>query len=170
METGQPLPRLWLMTDERIGDGLLEAVERLPEAAGIVFRHYGPAPAARRALFDAVRRRAGRRMLLLAGSAGEARAWGAGGSHGRGAGALSASAPDLAEVRAAEAAGTGLIFLSPVFATRSHPGALALGPAGFDALAAQTKLPAVALGGMDESRSGLLERAYGWAAIDAWLA
>ena len=169
MRPNQPLPRLWLMTDERIADRLFEAVERLPEEGGIVFRHYRLAPRERRALFDAVRHRAGGRMLLLAGRADEARAWGADGSHGRPPGALTASAHDLAEIRAAEAAGASLIFLSPVFPTRSHPGAPALGPAGFDSLAGQTRLPTVALGGMDEARFGLLKKAYGWAAIDAWL-
>ena len=170
MEPSQPLPRLWLMTDERLGERLFEAVERLPEAGGIVFRHYGLPADQRRALFDAVRRRAGGRMLLLAGPADEARAWGAGGAHGRGRGALTAPAHGLGEIRAAEAAGARLVFLSPVFPTRSHPGAPALGATGFDTLAAQTRLPVVALGGVDEARFGLLQNAYGWAAVDAWLA
>ena len=33
-------PRTWLMTDERLGDRLWSAIDRLPEGAGIVFRHY----------------------------------------------------------------------------------------------------------------------------------
>ena len=43
------------MTDERLGDGLLDAVARLPEGTGVVFRHYSLAESARRALFDRVR-------------------------------------------------------------------------------------------------------------------
>ena len=54
MHRRQPLPRLWLMTDERQGDGLLAALARLPAGAGIVFRHYSLPEAARRALFDRV--------------------------------------------------------------------------------------------------------------------
>jgi thiamine-phosphate pyrophosphorylase len=159
------------MTDERVKD-LLAAVDRLPEGSGIVFRHYSLAPAARRSLFEEVKAaaRARRMMLLLAGPADEAEAWGADGSHGRGPGRGLRSAPahGLAEIRAAEAEGAALVFLSPVFATRSHPDAQVLGAEGFAALAAQTELPVVALGGMNESRFILLEGAHGWAGIDAW--
>ena len=38
MQCRQTLPRLWLMTDERVGDALIPAVERLPRGAGTVFR------------------------------------------------------------------------------------------------------------------------------------
>ena len=34
------LPSVFLMTDERMGDGLWAALERLPRGAGVVFRHY----------------------------------------------------------------------------------------------------------------------------------
>ena len=81
----QTLPRLWLMTDERLGERLLSAVERLPRGAGIVFRHYSLPESERRALFDRVKGVARRRrlLLLLAGPDWQARAWGADGSHGR---------------------------------------------------------------------------------------
>jgi len=160
------------MTDERQSGGPLDAVARLPRGAGIVFRHYSLPPAARRALFDSVNAAAARKglLLLLAGPAGEAKAWGAAGSHGRGPGEGLRTAPahDLAEIRAAEGAGASLIFLSPVFPTRSHPGREALGVEGFAVLAAQTKLPVIALGGMDAGRAQELDGAYGWAGIDAW--
>lgn len=167
MGPDQPLPRLWLMTDERLGDGLPDAVARLPEGAGIVFRHYSLGEAERRALFARVRA-AHPGPLLLAGPATEALALGADGSHGRHQGALTAPAHDLAEIRMAEALGARLVFLSPVFPTRSHPGAPALGAAGFAELTAQTSLPVVALGGMNEARAKELSGAYGWAGIDAW--
>ena len=173
MRPRQPLPRLWLMTDERLGDRLLPAVERLPIGAGIVFRHYSLGETERRRLFgrvaDVARRRA--LMLLLAGPADQAAAWGADGSHGRGRGAglRSAAVHDLAEIRAAERDGAGLLFLSPVFATRSHPGARPLGPARFNFLARRTDLPVIALGGMDDVRVRRLREAYGWAGIDAFL-
>ena len=168
----QPLPRRWLMTDERLGDRLFEAIGGLPDGAGIVFRHYRTV--ARRALFDRVAEAARSRQirLLLAGPAEEAAAWGAEGSHGRsqGAGLRTAPAHDLGDIREAEASGAAAIFLSPVFATRSHPGVTPLGPQRFAELAAQTRLPVLALGGMDEEKCALLDGAYGWAGIDAWLA
>jgi thiamine-phosphate pyrophosphorylase len=171
MDARQPLPRHWLMTDERLGDRLFDAVDRLPAGAGIVFRHYATPSATRRALFDAVRWRRGDILLLLAGEAGEAAAWGADGSHGRGSGAGLRTAPvhDRSELRAAEAAGAAALFVSPVFATRSHPGAKELGVGGFGALADGARIPVIALGGMDAERFALLPGAWGWAAIDAWL-
>ena len=168
MDASQPLPRLWLMTDERLGDRLGEAVARLPEGAGIVFRHYSLEEGERRALFDSVRA-AHPGLLLLAGPADLAAIWGADGCHGRHRGALTASAHDLAEIRLAEAAEVSLVFLSPVFPTRSHPDRPALGPERFAALAAETDLPVVALGGMNQRRATGLSGAYGWAGIGAWL-
>jgi thiamine-phosphate pyrophosphorylase len=177
MRSCQPLPRLWLMTDERLGDRLFDAIDRLPRRSGIVFRHYSLADADRRALFDRVRRVARRRamVLLLAGSAATAQAWGADGSHGRGrgrrGGLRSAPVHDAAELRAAERAGADLLFLSPVFPTRSHPNVEPLGEPGFARLARMTDLPVIALGGMDAVRGRRLQArgAYGWAAIDAFL-
>lgn len=165
------LPRTWMMTDERQGEGLLEAVERLPRGAGIVFRHYSlPAPE-RRALFEQIKAAARRRglMLLLAGAASEARAWGADGSHGRGRGSGLRTSPahNLREIRAAERAGAGAVFLSPVYPTRSHPGVQALGPQRFMLLARRAQLPVIALGGLTAERARRLRGAYGWAAIDA---
>lgn len=176
MRSSQPrpdtLPRLWLMTDQRLDGGLVETVRRLPGGAGIVFRHYRLDPAARRALFDRVRAAAPTTLLLLGGPADQARAWGADGSHGpgRGEGLRSAPVHDQAQIRAAERAGAALLFLSPVFATRSHPGARLLGLARFAWLARRTALPVIALGGMNPARGRRLASfgAYGWAAIDAW--
>jgi thiamine-phosphate pyrophosphorylase len=173
MPPRQPLPRLWLMTDERLGDALLPAVRRLPRhRAGIVFRHYSLGEPERRGLFDDVKAHARRRglTLLLAGSAELAEAWDADGHHGRGPGNGLHSMPahDFAEIRAAERDGADLLFLSPVFATRSHPAAGPLGPARFNLLARQTRLPVIALGGMNEVRARRLREAYGWAGIDAF--
>jgi thiamine-phosphate pyrophosphorylase len=168
----QTLPRLWLMTDERLGDALMPALARLPRGAGIVFRHYSLAENDRRALFDDVKAQARRQglTLLLAGPAELAEAWDADGHHGRGAGTglHSASAHDLDEIRAAERDGADLLFLSPVFSTRSHPEAKPLGPARFNYLARRTELPVIALGGMNAVRARRLREAYGWAGIDAF--
>jgi len=171
MDARQPLPRLWLMTDERLGDGLLGAVERLPEETGIVFRHYSLGEVARRDLFDRVRS-AHPGLLLLAGPSALAADWGADGSHGRGPGAGFRSAPvhDYAQIRAAERDGASLLFLSPAFPTRSHPGSPALGIARFAWLARRATLPVIALGGMNAARGKRLASfgAYGWAGIDAF--
>jgi thiamine-phosphate pyrophosphorylase len=172
MPARQPLPRLWLMTDERQGEGLFAAIARLPEGAGIVFRHHRLEEVARRDLFARVKA-AAPGLVLLGGPAGEAQAWGADGSHGRGRGAGLRSAPvhSLAEIRAAERDGAAFVFLSPAYSTRSHPEARPLGLARFAWLARRTVLPVIALGGMNEARGRRLASfgAYGWAGIDAWV-
>jgi thiamine-phosphate pyrophosphorylase len=156
-----------MMTDERQGEGLWTALERLTRGAGIVFRHYSLPQRERRAMFEAVRRIAWKRSLILI-AAGPPLA-GADGVHGRrGAGLNTASAHNLRELKAAERAGADLVFLSPVFATRSHPEAKPLGPHRFALIAHQAKVPVIALGGMDAERARTLGGAYGWAGIDAW--
>ena len=177
MPTRQPraLPKIWLMTDERQGDALFEALARLPKGAGVIFRHHATLPAERRALFERVRRIARRKrlLLILAGTPQDAVGWRADGNHGRSphrARIRTAPAHNVCELIAAERAGVDLILLSPVFATGSHPGGRALGRVRFSALAHGTKRPIVALGGMTAERARTLKGNYGWAAIDAWSA
>ncbi|HET9637870.1 MAG TPA: thiamine phosphate synthase [Allosphingosinicella sp.] len=165
MPCRQPLPRLWLMTDERQDEGLWAALERLPRGSGVVFRHHGLAPAERRKLFARVRRVAKRRRLLLLAGAGLR---GDGVHGGRGRGLRSASAHSLRELKTAERSGAALIFLSPAFPTRSHPGARALGPVRFGLISAQARVPIIALGGVDARKARRLPNIYGWAGIDAW--
>jgi thiamine-phosphate pyrophosphorylase len=167
MPRRQPLPRLWLMTDERQGEDLWEALERLPKGSGVVFRHYGLAAGERRKLFERVRRVAKRRRLLLF-AAGGLRGDGVHG--GRGGGLRSAPAHNLRELKTVERSGATLVFLSPAFPTRSHPGARPLGPVRFGLIAAQARVPVIALGGMDQRKARRLPHIYGWAGIDAWLA
>ncbi len=174
MKPRHPLPTRWLMTDERQGDGLWIALARLPRGAGIIFRHHATPFSARRAYYERVRAIARRRglVLVLAGPPMLAIAWQADGAHGRSPHRFASrrllrtapvhNAREIASVPTAD-----LIFLSPVFATRSHAGAGALGPLRFAALARFARQPVVALGGMDEAKSRRL-RVHGWAAIDAW--
>ena len=166
MPRRQPLPRLWLMTDERQGEGLWKALERLPKGSGVVFRHHGLAPAERRTLFERVRRLAKRRRLLLLAGPG-LRADGVHG--GRGRGLRSASVHGLRELKAAERSGAALVFLSPAFPTRSHPGARALGALRFGLIARHARVPVIALGGTDGRKARRLPHIYGWAGIDAWM-
>lgn len=171
-------PTLWLFTDERVSEAtLLAAVARLPRGrAGVVFRHYRTGAKARRALFDAVRAIVRRRrlVLVLAGDAKAAQTWGADGWHGPSAliptKPMLHSAPvhDLCEMTAARRAGADLVFISPLFPTRSHPGSRWLGRARFAALAGRASMPVMALGGVQAAHRRTLAGigAAGWAAID----
>lgn len=64
---------------------------------------------------------------------------------------LGASCHSLAEVERAKELGVDYLFLSPVLATKSHPGAKALGWDEFAAIIARAGIPAYALGGMQRS-------------------
>ncbi|WOK35158.1 thiamine phosphate synthase [Sphingomonas sp. C3-2] len=170
------VPSLWLMTDERMGARLLPAVKALPRGAGIVFRHYSLGDAARRALFHAVRAEARRRRitLLLAATPTQARQWGANGFHGRSGRALpgqlhSAPVHNARELRAAQRRGADIVFISPLHATRSHPGSPALRRFQAAALIRAAGRPVIGLGGMTSHRARALKirGLHGWAAIDA---
>lgn len=166
MPARQPVPTLWLMTDERLGDALLPAIARLPRGAGVVFRHHATPAAARRRLFAGVARACRARRLVLVAAGGER--LGRGPTHGR-RGSLTWPAHDRRQGIAAVRAGARVVFVSPVFATRSHPGAPALGPVRAAGVARGLAVVRIALGGMDARRFRRL-RALGfdgWAAIDA---
>jgi thiamine-phosphate pyrophosphorylase len=169
MHRRQPVPPLWLMTDERLGGGLLDMIRRLPRNSGIVFRHYSLGPAERRTLFEMIRRIAARRRLVLI-VAGADPLRGDGTHNRRGQGLQTASAHNLRELKRAERNGAHLIFLSPVFPTRSHPAGRTLGSRRFGAIAREAKVPVIALGGMNRRRARRLQAlgAYGWAGIDAF--
>ena len=172
-------PKTWLFTDERLGgarpgDPLWRAVARLPRGAGIVLRHYGWPEPERRALLAALAAVARRRGLVLLGS----RIAGApGGVHrpahdplARGRGLVTAAAHGRRALLQAFARGADLVFLSPVFATASHPGARTLGAVRFGLAARGAPGPVVALGGMTAARARRLRPlgASGYAAIDDW--
>ncbi len=76
---------------------------------------------------------------------------------------------DKRELALARRRGARIVFISPVFATASHPGSRPLGVAGFAALAARFPGLCIALGGMNAGRFRSLRRhgAHGWGAIDA---
>ncbi len=162
------------MTDERMGDALWPALARLPKGSGVVFRHYGIALPERRALFARVSRIAQRRRLILVRAGAERLGRMEAGIHGRHPGHCRGvrtwPAHDVAEMIAGRRAGADLFFVSPVFATRSHPGAPVLGTVRATALARSAGGRAIALGGMNERTARRLRSSgfYGWAAIDAW--
>jgi thiamine-phosphate pyrophosphorylase len=168
------IPHLWLVSDAR-NDAVLErAMARLPRGSGLVFRHYHLPPTERRGRFKTLARVARRfgHVVVLAGDAWEARAWGASGAYGaphrlaRGARMLRlATVHSLHELAQAHRARADAVLLSPVFATASHPGAKALGPGRWRLLAARAPTPVIALGGMTRQRARVLGAAR-WAAID----
>jgi thiamine-phosphate pyrophosphorylase len=157
------------MTDERLGDGLWAALRRVPRGSGVVFRHYAAPAAERRALFRRVMRIARARGLVVV-RAGDRAGFGEDGVHGgaRGSGLRTAPAHDRREAVAAVRRGTQVLFVSPVFATRSHPGAEVLGERKARRIAQGLPVVAIALGGMDARRFRRLTGLDGWAAIDAW--
>ena len=168
-------PRLWLMTDARNDAGLERAIGRLPRGAGIVFRHYHLDPAERQVRLHEVRRLAKRHGLLLF-AADAPRPVDIDGIHLRRRERRtdwtrphSAAVHDVREWRHALARRVDLIFLSPVFATRSHPGARAMPLSLTKRLIAASPCPVILLGGMTAGRFRRLAPlgAYGWAGIDA---
>ena len=167
------LPRTWLMTDERMGDRLWRALDALPKGSGVIFRHYSLPSHERRALFAQVARIAKRRRLLLLRAGREPLGRGADGVHNghrRDGSLLSRSVHSQRELVAAIAARADLIFVSPVFATASHPNARTLGPVRAARLASLAPMPVIALGGMTPHRFKALRSAgfHGWAAIGWW--
>jgi thiamine-phosphate pyrophosphorylase len=175
------VPTVWLFTDERLGgarakDPLWSALARLPRGGGIVFRHYSLAPQARAALLARIAVVARHKGHTLIGS----RITGAPDGVHRPAHAprgrstrgrlITASAHSRREAIAAFRAGADLVFLSPVFATRSHPGASTLGPVRFGLAARGLPGPVIALGGLNAARARRLAPlgAAGHAGIDCW--
>lgn len=168
------LPTIWLVTDAR-NDPVLETIlARLPRGSGLIYRHYHLQPRDRRARFDrlaALARRRGHR-IVLSGPARQARAWRADGAYGSaevlapGPATLRLiTAHSLREIAMARRAGADAIVLSPVFATRSHPGARVLGTLRFRLLATRAGAPVIALGGMCPAAAQRIGSPP-WAAID----
>ena len=169
-------PDIWIVSDARNDAGLERALACVPRGSGLIFRHYHLGEAERRARFQKLARLARRRghRVVLAGSVAQARAWGADGAYGsarllaRGVACLRLvtvhSLRELAQAKRAD-----MVLLSPVFPTRSHPGAPVLGPLRFRLIAARAKVPVIALGGMDAGRARILFHGK-WAAIDAFCA
>jgi len=170
MHRCHPFPRVVLLSDARNDHRLESVLSRLPRGSALVYRHYHLPPPARHARFEALRRICARRGVLII-PAGDARGWRADGRYappqglGRAAGLRLATAHSLAEIGAAVRARASAVLLSPVFPTRSHPGAPVLGALRFLLLARRSPLPVIALGGMTRRRAARLP-VWGWAAID----
>jgi thiamine-phosphate pyrophosphorylase len=141
----------------------------------VIYRHYHLPDAARLARFRALRRAARVRghRVILADSPLKARKWGADGIYAsprartpRRAGLINlATVHNPHEIALANRRGADAMLLSPVFATRSHPGGASLGPVRFRLMARLARVPVIALGGMTGQRARAL-RWPRWAAID----
>ena len=168
-QTSVPIrwPTSWLMTDPRLGDRLWAILSRMPGGSGVVLRDL--------AMGEEVARICRERELVLAVSRDVALSerLGAALVHNPvGATTLpfSRSVHDEVEARQAKAEGAALVFVSPVYPTRSHPGAAALGSDQAQRLAAIAGVTAIALGGMDKAKFDAIRPRgfHGWAGIDAW--
>jgi thiamine-phosphate pyrophosphorylase len=152
------VPPLWLFTDSGRLPDPLASVARLPRGlAGVVFRHDNHPN--RTSLGRELARicRARRLVLVVAGDVRLAAALRAG-VHLRGGrwprpvrtkGFVTSSAHDFPDLRRASRAGARVAFLSPVFATASHPDARCLGPARWSRMARGLTMAVAALGGID---------------------
>lgn len=171
----QSLPDLWLLSDKRNNETLEAALARLPRESGFIYRHYHLPEPERYHRFRHLRRIARSRghCIILADSAMTAAEWGADGVYGaplalwpRRAGLVQlATAHNPREIAMASRKGADAVLLSPVFSTRSHPGAPVLGPVRFLALARLSAVPVIALGGMTSEGARHLQWPR-WAAID----
>jgi thiamine-phosphate pyrophosphorylase len=173
------VPRRLLLSDPARLPDPMAAARRLPRAAGVLARDLPEA--ALRALARLCRARG---LVLLVGGDGRAALRHHAGLHvpdrrtvrgllpflaarraGAGWAALSAAAHGRVGLARGRRLQADWLLLSPVFPTRSHPGAAVLGPWRFAALAARAGRPVLALGGMTAARARRLPRAMGFAAI-----
>lgn len=174
------------VTDARRGGDPLRLAASLPAGATLIFRHYEAPDRSILAMRLAALCRKNRLTLMVAGDfdlAIRARA----GLHlpdgmaahaparirlwKRRGGTLTVAAHDRAGLRRAARLGAQAALLSPVFATRSHPGIKPLGIVAFRRLAREAKLPVIALGGIDRTSVLQLKSApiAGVAAVGALL-
>lgn len=180
------VPWLVLVTDRRLADPV-GAVARLPRGAAVILRDPDPAARAMLGRRLAPLCRARGVMLLVSGDWRLAARLGAAGVHlpeglarrgelaallgwrARRGAILSVAAHGAAALHRAGELGADLALLSPVFATRSHPGAPTLGPVRFAVLARGAGLPVLALGGLTPKTARRLAGCGVWgvAAIDA---
>lgn len=165
---------MWLISDARNDGALDDALRRLPRGSGFIYRHYHLAPQKRAARFAELFRiaRSLDHLIALADSATMAREWGADGIYGAPSSLRAehdlivlATAHDLDEIELANRIPANAVLISPVFATRSHPGTDILGSDGFHLLARRAQMPVIALGGMNANRAEALGWPR-WGAID----
>jgi thiamine-phosphate pyrophosphorylase len=184
----QSLPRLILMTDNvRLPDPTI-AIHSLPAGSAVILREPDQEKRAGLALRVQPLCQQHSVRLLIADDSRLARAIAADGVHlpetsvrrgsrrwqrGRSPGCIvTAAAHSPAAVRRAAKLGVDAVLLSPVFATKSHPGARTIGPLRFTRWVRESPIPVYALGGIDARGAQRLRTsgAAGFAAIGGLLA
>lgn len=170
---GGTLPPLWLFTDAvRMADPAAAAAALPAGLCGVVFRHDGAPGRAAILRRVAAACRARRLVLVVAGEApsGIGRHLRNGTGQRARNGLTTSSAHGVADLVKARRAGASLAFLSPVFDTVSHPGAVPLGPLRWSRMARRAGIPVFALGGVTGRSVRRLPRwAAGAGAIGALL-
>jgi len=179
------LPQLYLFSDaERLPDPS-SLLSLLPRGACVVLRHTDRQSLVSLAQLIIPQARKLGLKVIVAGDIRLALQVGANGTHLSEATArcrrprtktakrgffITAAAHTRMAIWRARQAGADLIFLSPVFETKSHPGARRLGALRFAVLARTSQTPIIALGGITQSSATRLALgpAYGLAAIGAW--
>lgn len=149
------LPTIWLLTDERLGDRLWTALRRLPRGSGVLVRHFSVEGPDRRTLLRRIRQRTALRHIVVLDETSS----------------TIARTHDARELRRALLRRPDLLFVSPLFKTRTHPDWLPLGRMRAAALARLNPGKTLALGGMDARRYGQISPLgfSGYGAIDGWL-
>lgn len=148
------IPRQWLIVDARSGADPGATIRRIPDGSGILVLCRDLARGERERLLRRIRRLARERHLLVVD----------------GGGRDAARVHDARELGLARLSGTRLLFMSPMFPTRSHPDWPPMPRMRAAALARLAHGPVLALGGMDSRRFARVKALgfYGWAGIDAW--
>ncbi|MBT4889223.1 MAG: hypothetical protein HON65_06685 [Rhodospirillales bacterium] len=161
------LPDFFLMSDdERLPDST-QTIINMPPGSAIVLRHRDPAIRQKLAFSLSPLCKNRRVALLIAGDIALARNCRADGVHfsqnsiarkdHKTQSAIhqnwivTAAAHCRKSALQAHEAGIDAIFLSPVFATKSHPGVKSLGPLGFQAISQVVPTPIYGLGGMNRA-------------------
>lgn len=183
------MPEIWLFSDERLENPLLQVAAHLPPGSGIILRHDESPRGARWRLARRLMRLARARglVVLIVDDPAMAKAWGMDGVHlrqhmahraeqARALGlVISMPVHDRGQARSARRAGADLAFVSPIYGTRSHARAGGLGVGAWLRLARDAgAMRVAALGGMDAVRARALRKrtsglrhGIAWAAIDA---
>lgn len=177
------VPPLILMTDENRLKDPVAAMRALPRGAAVILRHTDVNARVALALRLRPLARARGLVFFIAGDARLAARIAADGLHlpesrAREAGhwkarhpawRITAAAHSLRGLQTAYRSGADAALLAPVFATASHRGRAPLGPPRVRLMAAQTRIPVYALGGIEARNAGLLRgsRLAGIAAIGA---
>jgi len=147
------IPRQWLIVDERNRESFWAAVRELPSGSGLLLLMRDLPKGQRERLLRKLRRLARTHSLeLVEDDDGTKRVH------------------SMTELRHALQRRPRLVLLSPIFPTRSHAEWKALPRMRAATMVRLSKMPVLALGGMDVRRFRSVENLgfVGWAGIDAW--